>query len=144
MLSNVTWAEYLGAVGVLVVAYYLTIGLKYRKDLTGFIHSLKNRNYNSAEETETIIEDTEDISSMDELEAVVQDLRYAILERAGKTATKQELLEKFQQRLANYSGLRKPAYRVAINNYLIQHSQELCGVVLSEGELERIWNTLLR
>jgi len=57
---------------------------------------------------------------------------------------KDDLLYLLQQRLANYAGLQKPAYRVAINNYIMTNAKEICGVVFNEYELNSAWDRLPR
>ena len=144
MLSHYSWGDYLLTVCVLTGTYYLVIGFIYfRRDmklpfskvkLSG--HGLKESNKSQdAAGTELLAE---------ELEMVANDLRYAILERAGKNASKQQLQDQLSRRLENYTGLRKPAYRVAISNYVIRHAKEICGVEFSAEELEEAWKALPR
>ncbi|WP_157604488.1 hypothetical protein [Solitalea canadensis] len=83
-------------------------------------------------------------SRVDELEKVVSNIRGSILEKAGKDVSKAELLKELKVKLTNYEGLHQPACRVAITNFMIKETKELCGVVLSEEELESVWETLLR
>ncbi len=140
MLSNVTWKEYLVALGVLLLLYYLLIGIKYyRKEIKNLLRGKRARpvfNIHSEQSSEEV--------SLEELEAVVFDLRYAILEKAGKNTSRQELLRQLSERLANYTGLRKPAYRVAINNAVIRYAKENCGIEFSEEELNETWERLSR
>jgi len=146
MLSNVSWSEYLAAVVILLVLYYVIIGLKYyRKEITSLLSGkLPNKDNTSKNVLKSPEGRQQDAPSFDELEAVVNDLRYSILDKAGNPAIKAELLGQLKQRLASYAGLRRPAYRVAINNYIITHAKEICGVVFSESELEAAWEALLR
>lgn len=132
MLSNVSWSEYLIGIGLLLAAYYLFVILKYYKHELKEIISGKST---KRKEPENFPERFMQESSFDELETVVNDLRYDILEKAGRGADKQILLSQIKARLANYENLQQPAYRVAINNYIMQHAKEICGVVFSEEEL---------
>lgn len=146
MLSNISWEAYLMAAGGAMLLYYIVIGIRlkmFRKDLLSkLINRQKSgsQNFESADGPATQSANSE----LDELEMVVSDLRYAILDRAGKEADKAVLLQQLQQRLANYAGLRKPAFRVAINNYIVQHAQEICGVAYSVDELNAAWDALPR
>lgn len=140
MLSNVSWSEYLVGVGLLVAAYYVFVIFKYYRQELKEIGSGK---FAKRKEPECFPEGFMQESSFDELEMVVNELRYTILEKAGTGADKQILFDQLKVRLANYKGLHKPAYRAAINNFIRQHAKEICGVVFSEEELNDGWRSLL-
>ena len=145
MLSNVTWSEYLGVVVTILIFYYLFIAFKYyREDLKAlWSGKLSWGNYFKSKQRGAT-EDQTNSTLFEELEDVVNDLKYAVLDKAGSQVSKPDLLDQLQQRLANYHGLGKPAYRVAINNFIIKHAQETCGVVYSEEELNSAWDALPR
>jgi len=148
MLSKVSWGEYTIIMGILVVSYYFYIGVKYyRKEITALLNGKLKKNDQTVpnEKPKNSFKDsaiTE--ASFDELEAIVNDLRYAVFDKAGRQVSKTELLSLLQRRLANYEGLQKPAFRVAINNNIITNAKDICGVVLSEEELNAAWETLPR
>ena len=133
MLSNVTWGEYLITLIVLVVLYYLFIGYKYyREDIRWILSgNLPKR----GQAGQPLAKD----DTFEELQAIVNDLKYAVLDKAGKGISKTELLTRLKYRLVNYSGLQKPAFRLAINNWIISHAKEMCGVELTEQELNNNW-----
>lgn len=144
MLSNISWRNYLIGVGILLVLYYLAVLLKfYRKDIRR-LFSTKINLFQRKEQNLSVGDAEEEKAAFEELKAVVEDLGHAVLEKAGKEATKEELLEQLRRELANYAGLRKPAYRTAVNNYIIRNAQTICGVVFSEKELDAAWETLPR
>ncbi len=144
MLSNITWSEFMGGVLILLIFYYLFIGAKYyREEIKSLLRGKLPKKTGAAKDVpQTANESFIDSTSFDELEAVVNDLRYAILEKAGKSISKEELLSKLQERLAKYKGLQKQAYRVAINNFIITHANEICGVMFNEHELNSAWDKL--
>ena len=80
---------------------------------------------------------------LNELEDVTRDLRYAVLERQSRPVNKEQLLELLQRRLAGYSGLSKPAFRVALNNYIMLHAKEICDVSVNEQELNARWDEVI-
>jgi hypothetical protein len=43
-----------------------------------------------------------------------------------------------KERLASFAGLRQPACRVALTNYIVRYAKTFCGVVFSEQELEEL------
>ncbi|WEK17907.1 MAG: hypothetical protein P0Y49_13980 [Candidatus Pedobacter colombiensis] len=137
MLEAITWKTYLTVILLSVLIYYIMIGsIFYRTEIRNFLkrHNQKDDDNDS--------EGAEHFSSFDQLENVVKDIRHDILEKAGKTASKAELLGQLSERLANYDGLHQPAFRMALNNYIIQHGESICGVVFSEQELEAAWEKL--
>jgi len=81
---------------------------------------------------------------IDELEAIVNEIREFILDKAGKEADKDELAQQLESYVANFNGLHKPAFRYALTNYIIQQAELKCGVVFEEEELEAIWEKLSR
>ena len=146
MLSNVSWSEYVAVIVVLAIVYYLVIGIKYfREEIKALFNGkLKKSSHPAKTNAENLINQKAVDASFEELQAVVNDLRYGILDRLGKQADKSQLITLLQDRLAKYEGLNRPAYRVAINNYIIQHAEEICGVAFSEDELNAAWDVLPR
>lgn len=144
MLKNVTWSEYIICMLVLLFVFYLFVILRYyRTELKRFL-SGKGRDNPATDYEPDNLEDYTDDGSFEALEILVSDLRYAVLERAGKGAGKQLLLSQLKERLSHFEDMRNPAYRIAINNYIIQHAKDICGVVFSEEELEAEWGILPR
>jgi len=146
MLSNVSWSEYVAVIVVLAILYYLVIGIKYfREEIKALFNGkLKKSSQPAKKGSENLTNQKPVDASFEELQAVVNDLRYGILDRLGKQANKSHLITLLQDRLAKYEGLNRPAYRVAINNYIIQHAEEICGVAFSEDELNAAWDALPR
>jgi len=136
MLSRISWSEFAVAALALVTGYYAVIGFLYRNEVKAFLQRKLSKNRQSGN---LIAED-----ATEELEAVVNDLRYAVLERTGMHADKDELLQDLRNRLKDYESLHKPAFRYAINNYLIKHAKEINGAAFSVEELNEAWDTLLR
>lgn len=141
MLSNVSWGDYLFGAAILAFVYYVVIvAVFYRSDLIKLFRRKFNPSPafspNEAEDWET---GNEEDGSFQELEATVADIRQNILTVAGKETSKAGLLTELKARLANYDGLRVPAYRAAINNYIAEHAKNLNGVAFSEEELDAAW-----
>jgi len=148
MLSKVSWGDYTVIMGILVVSYYFYIGIRYyKKEISSLLNGKlqkKDKTIQKEKPKNTFKDSALSEAAFDELETVVNDLRFAVLEKAGKQVTKQELSDLLKRRLADYKGLKKPAFRVAINNYIITNSKEICGVVFSENDLNAVWDSLPR
>lgn len=138
LFNGISWGNFLLAAGTLTAAYYVAIGaLYYRKEISTLL-SGNGRPPNGMDQQEADGGE----GSFEQLEAVVLDLRSNILEEAGNTVSKNDLLTRLQLRLTNYDGLRHPAYRAAVNNFIIRDAADLCGVDFSEEELNRAWEAL--
>lgn len=147
MLESITWKEFLTAAALGTTAWYAYVGIAhYRKDI-GMLFKRKNK-YDKQiikESTDTgESEEEQEGSAFAELEMVVMGIRHSILEKAGKEATKEALLTQLQQELAAYEGLKKPAFRIAINNFIMSNANEICGISFSEDELDEAWSKLSR
>lgn len=144
MLSRFTWSDYLSAVAVLVIIYYLVItALYYRSEIKNILSGKFKPGTKKLSDDNTA-SDGMDEADFDKLEAVVADLKRSTLQQAGTNTNKDQLLLQLKQRFANYDGLRRPAFRVAVNHYIIKHAKEICGVAFSEEELDAAWKTLPR
>ncbi|WP_242917456.1 hypothetical protein [Pontibacter liquoris] len=142
MLNGISWHLYLAGAGALLGGYYLAAGLwLYRQELQALL--LRKQRAAGATSPEERGDEAPRYLSYEELEHVASQIRRGILE-AGKEASKQDLLRRIKASLATSGGLRLPASRGAINHYIVQQAQEICGVVFSEEELEQEWETLPR
>ncbi|MBS1529518.1 MAG: hypothetical protein JSU01_04355 [Bacteroidetes bacterium] len=134
MLNNITWEQYLAALAIAVIMYYLVIGRRYllpqiRQVLSGWQTGAPTagKQFGDAE--------------LNELEDVTRDLRYGIFERTAQPVDKDQVLQLLKGRLAGYKGLDRPAFRTAINNYIIYHGHDICGLLFTKEELNRIWDS---
>jgi len=147
MFKSITWSNYFTAAIVLAGAWYIIITLLYyRKEVFNLFNGkykipIKRKNKTIEDEAEEVPEQEH---TFEELEGIVTDIRHSILEVAGKEADKDKLLTQLSERLANYGGLRLPAFRIAINNFIIQNAESICGVAFSEEELDEAWEALPR
>lgn len=149
MLEKITWTEFFTVLAVAAVIYYAIIGyLFYRDEFKRLLRGAKKEKHTEEEnddgrETEKSGQQKDPGSAIEELEQVVNDIRSGILEKAGSGAGKSDLLSSISERLASYEGLRKPAFRVAITNFIMQQAEKINGVSFSEEELAAEWSRLL-
>jgi hypothetical protein len=146
MFKSITWSNYYTAVFILLALWYVIIILVYfRKDLFNLLsgkYKIPIRKKKQETSDEEIPEEQE--HTFEELEGIVTNIRHSILEETGDNTSKEELLTQLKQRLENYGGLRQPVFRDAINNFIIQYAESICGVAFSEDELNEAWETLPR
>lgn len=150
MQAAISWSNYVIGVSIVAVGYYIFIGFKYyRKEIKQLFSGELFKRKAIKQKTDDNKEFSGDYSQVmegtfDELEEVVEDLKRAILEEAGKQTGKPDLLQVLQKRLEHYSGLRKPAFRVAVNHYIIRQVSETCQITFTEDELDAAWQQLIR
>ncbi|OJV52271.1 MAG: hypothetical protein BGO31_05415 [Bacteroidetes bacterium 43-16] len=136
-MLQISWNNYWTAVAIILVIYYLAIAvLYYRSEIAAKIK--KQMQAGSEDLTEKEDEQMAAPTSFNELETIVANIK-GTLEEAGTEAGKEELLDRLGKILASYDGLDTPAFRVAINNYIIGHAQKICGTGFTEEELNRYW-----
>jgi hypothetical protein len=138
------WSEYLTIIGVLVIVWYLVLALFFFKDEVKELISGRLLKVDKVTVEENERKMSKDENPLAELEVLIDDILYSILVKAGKGVSKEVLFTRLKERLASYDGLHRPAYRVAINNFIVQQAKELCGVAFKEEELEEAWKELLR
>lgn len=135
MDNYITYRELLLIAGILILLYFI---IKFiRVHWLDFLERL-NRKV-ELYESDLLADEQSEQDFLQTLEKLINDLRYNILVKAGKTATKAQLLEAIAEKVANYDGLHHPAFRYALNNYIIHHTQNICGVKIEEEELEALW-----
>ncbi len=142
MLSNITWTQFLVVLIGVLVLYYIIYFIRFR--FNGMMEKL-NKN-SEAYELDLLEgrEQDEETRMLDELEIIINRIKTDVLDQAGKSATKDQLFAALPETVAGYDGLHQPAYRYALNNYIIQQANQQCGVIIDEEELEELWQNLPR
>lgn len=132
MFSTISWGNYFTWAGGILLCYYTGVALTcYRTEIRSLLSGIgkgkhAGDNYATDESPETI----------SEMSARVIDEIRGILQEAGQGASKPELLKSINTALANYGGLRIPTYRSAMYDFIIREGQTICGVGISERELQ--------
>lgn len=143
MLEAITWNSYFITLAIGMTVYYLIIiCIYYPKELSSLISGkLLQFNSSGQQEKEQRLDRTDPTKTdlFEELEITVAELQ-GILGGAGTMTDKTQMLKQISQVLSNHPGLRDPACRVAIGNYLSENIPKLTHHNISESELEKIWN----
>lgn len=144
MDNYITYKELLLIIGVLIILYAI---FKFiRVYWLEFLERLNRRI--EVYESDLLDNPQHQDDFLPSLEKLINDIRFHILVKAGKTVTKEQLLEAIAEKVAaqaaNYDGLHHPAFRYALNNYIIHHTENICGVKIEEVELEALWEGLPR
>jgi hypothetical protein len=129
MLQGISWSTYLASAAVLTAIYYTGVAcVFYQKEIKASLQP-KAKTAGSAATGAT-----DDTAAFENLESLVHEID-SILEQAGNQATKNQLLPQLKAKLANYGGLRQPAYQAAVFNHIIKRAEEISGVRISAEEL---------
>ncbi|PZX51514.1 hypothetical protein LV84_03671 [Algoriphagus ratkowskyi] len=144
MLEAITWNTYFSTLAIGLAAYYLIIiGLYYKQEFRNLISGkFKLVNQIRQQEKGRHLRRTDENSTdhFEELEATVAELN-GILGKAGQNRTSKDiLLSQLLRTLSNHTGLREPAYRVAVINFILENASKYCRIVFSESELEEAWS----
>ncbi|MDR7132667.1 hypothetical protein J2X69_005041 [Algoriphagus sp. 4150] len=143
MLEAITWNQYFSALAVGMSAYYLIIiGLYYPQEfrslLSGKIKQINNNRQHTVEQEQRRADDNS-TDPFEELEATVAELNGILGKAAHNKTSKETLLSQLIQTLSNHPGLREPAYRVAVINFILENAAKHCQINFSESELEESW-----
>ncbi|MCS4165192.1 hypothetical protein [Sphingobacterium sp. BIGb0116] len=145
MLQHITWTQYITVLVILLIIYYLIYFIRFhRKGYTRLLDKLEQGEVTDLEEEEIEKEKNKAEELLNQLELLVNRIRSGVLEKAGTEATKDQILEGISKEVASFGGLSQPAYQHALNNFIIEHSMKICGVEISEDDLQRTWNELPR
>jgi hypothetical protein len=130
MLQGISWGTYLEAAAISTAIYYAGVAfIFYQKEIKALLQPKAKTAGNAATGT------TDDTATFENLESLVHEID-SILEQAGNQATKDQLLPQLKAKLANYGGLRQPAYRAAVFNHIIKQAEEISGVRIRAEDLE--------
>ncbi len=129
MLQGISWSAYLEAAVIVTAIYYTGVAaVFYRTEIKTLLQP-------KAKATGHIgADDSDKTAAFENLESLVHEID-SILEQAGNQATKDQLLPQLKAKLANYGGLRQPAYQAAVFNHIIKQTEEISGVRISAEEL---------
>lgn len=141
MLTHFTWTQYWTVLLSATTIYYLIIALLFfRQEITALLRARINHHHSGTGESKDKNGKANRKSGFDGLEPVVADIK-SIMQKAGSGAAKDPLIEQLTERVALYDGMGHPAFRNAIKQYIIRNAETICGVAVSEQELEAAWGS---
>ncbi|WP_026953583.1 hypothetical protein [Algoriphagus vanfongensis] len=142
MLEALTWNHYFSALAFGLTAYYLGIAILYYPQEIRSLISGKTMRFNLISQSEKVQPphqtESDELDPFEELEITVAELQ-GILGKAGNMTGKQDLHQQLSHILSNHPGLREPAYRVAILNFLTENIPKNTHFDFNESELQSLW-----
>lgn len=162
MLSHISWTEYLLIILLLLVIWYVFIGLRFYsvelKDLlTGkrkieLLTSKKTKEINSDNHSKSPKEEQDDKQLQEEayltenpdnpfkeIEELVEKLKEAIADASHKKYIRQELFHYLQLIIKEYPGLKNSSYRPTINEFIVSECEKQGSIAMNEEEAEMLW-----
>lgn len=161
MLEQISWKDFLIAIGSGCAAYYgiLAVAGKIRFDrqrsnnnpppaypgrkaMTSSHMPLPSTGL--AEKSEPITETTEENEQADDpefaaLELLADEVQVIITQFGTSPGSKEELLGELRKEIARYPTLSQPAFQRAISNLIIKVAHEECQLTISEEEARECW-----
>ncbi|MCJ8208103.1 hypothetical protein MUY27_00190 [Mucilaginibacter sp. RS28] len=144
MLSKISWGQFGLSAAILLLLYYLFIGLTvYRKKIRDFMRKRPAQpqvaftNPAPGPVPPPTADMPTDIVLMEQIQ---QELRYDLLPRAGSHATKDKLLVLFRQYLSglNTQNLALP-FKTAVNQLMAKEALQQCNIFIDPAEIAALW-----
>ena len=144
MLNNISWASYISAVCIIVVVYYVFIGLFfYRREAINYLKNAKEKNHYDDSKLSSdgllkgeIIPAAVEVNSLEE---VLLSLLLTIKKAASQHFIKEELLQSLKGQIQFYVGRVSSLPKEQINQYIMEMSETYCSIHLSEMDLVVLW-----
>ena len=144
MLNNISWASYVYAVCIIVVVYYIFIGLFfYRREAVNYLKKSKEKSHHDDNKLSSdgllkgeIIPATVEVNSIEE---VLLSLLLTIKKAASQHFIKEELWQSLKGHIQFYVGRASSLPKEQINQYIMEMSETYCSIHLGEMDLVVLW-----
>lgn len=151
MFSTISWTDYLIVVTILLVVYYLFIGVRYYSaELKELISGKRKLNFRhapvnelSTEERVLTEKDAPDQPGNDDqvnAERLALHLNQVISYASKRKLGPAELKQHLQLILREFPEFKDTALQLSINNLIISECEKHGAVTLSEDEVELLWD----
>ncbi|MEJ7737012.1 MAG: hypothetical protein WKF97_06260 [Chitinophagaceae bacterium] len=166
MFTSISWSEYITSVVVLLIIYYLIVGIKfYSHELRSVLSSkrkipvrisslqedpeddrtetslgpdIQQELFSSHKKFMPCVEETED--TFEQVQELTARLKEVIAEAISKDFIKQEFMLSLQLCLRKYQYLKGSPFMVAINNLIASECEKHDYLLLTAEERVMLWN----
>ncbi|MCT1523845.1 hypothetical protein [Sphingobacterium hotanense] len=157
MFTNISWADYLTAVFLLLAIYYVYVGVRYYSgDLKDLLSGKRKLNFRTSpandpgdqppqlsehadHPTGTAFGETTD-DDFAEVEYLIGRLKDVIADASGRQLIPQEFKHYLHLTLKEYPNLKISPLRPSINELIVSECEKYGAVTLSVEEVEVLWN----
>lgn len=140
MLSSVSWSEYIMAILIVLVIYYVLIGYRfYKHDLLALTTNAKQSQAFAIAQFQAQAEianpkDTPTVESFaDEIKAYLQ-------EATNDQFEKHTVVYGLSCIANKYAALKVSEYRFAIRELIASEIENYCAFILNDGEMRKVWS----
>jgi len=138
MLTGTTWVQFLEGIALLLIAYYIVVGLLYfKKEMRALLQRKKS---NTVRVNEENIPQSSQDPLMPSLHALMTGIKTLLQAAASEKYAANETILGLQQLIREYPAIKVSRFVPSINNEIIQLSNELLGQPLSADDMDVIWN----
>lgn len=158
MFNGISWSTYLLVVFVVLVAWYLFVGLRFysdelkevlkgRKDPAIALHQpnaqREEANKTEEKEDEEVREEADLTNVVDDtyrrVQGLTEELTEGITTAVEKKYVRQEFIQYLQRTMSAYADLKDSPYRSAINELIISECDKHGAVKLNKQETDLLW-----
>jgi len=155
MFTNISWANYILVVTLLLAVWYLFVGMRfYFNDLQNFLVRKRKPNpsvdYNEFQNDEGKVresfkftngqtETSETDILFQEVEELATKVKEAIANASSKNFNREEFIFLLQLTLKEHLHLKGSPFQVALNNLIISECERYGSIHLSAEELLMLW-----
>ena len=156
MFTNISWGNYIVVIVLLLVSWYLFVGLRFyfaeiREVLTGK-RKFRNRNANDLDTHYDVVRpqtfrDTslqssfaEQEESILDLDAFLERLKNVVKEAAQRKLVKIEFQDYLSLLLNEYPSIKNSSFRSSVNELIVSECNKQDFISLSQTEVEELWS----
>ena len=156
MFTNISWGNYIVVIVLLLVSWYLFVGLRFyfaeiREVLTGK-RKFRNRNANDLDTHYDVVRpqtfrDTslqssfaEQEESILDVDAFLERLKNVVKEAAQRKLMKIEFQDYISLLLNEYPSIKNSSFRSSVNELIVSECNKQDFISLSQTEVEELWS----
>jgi hypothetical protein len=156
MFNSISWGTFFTCMGVATLLYYLSISLLFfRQEIQDLLAGKKQlfitppakapapgiagKELTPQTHSTAASADARYMPDIDQLEKIINELRYEVIPKAGGHATKEKLAVLFHNYLSTLGGNMPVPFKNSINQLMIKEAAEQCGLSFQEQELQQLW-----
>tara|TARA_B100000378_G_scaffold179972_1_gene145515 strand:- start:195 stop:674 length:480 start_codon:yes stop_codon:yes gene_type:complete len=156
MFTQISWTDYLLAVSILLVIYYLFVGVRFfsgnLKDLlsgkrkhslkTSLSHSFPQHQSLQNEISEGIPANTDEKPDDEfaEVEHLIEKVKAMIADALGKQLVKEEFRQYLRLVLKEFPSIKTSALRPSINELIVSECEKQGIAAFNEEEVDALWS----
>ncbi len=168
MFTNISWADYLIVIGLLLATYYIIVGLKfYSSELAHLLTSsrklvsnsiaqqplLDSINKLSASESSNM--ELQEVSSenlpaaptnnsFEEIEQHTSQVQEALVQAASELFSQEAFIQLLRQILQRHPSLNHSPFKLTIQELIISECEKMGTIQLMKEELDELWREVYR